>query len=120
MPGAPRRVSVPAGLGWWRSEPGGAEWLDRLPRLVEECAEQWSLRVGEPFSGGNVAWVAPAELPDGSKAVLKINFPEPESEREGEALALWGGEGAARLLAEDEGRRALLLERCEPGTQLWD
>jgi streptomycin 6-kinase len=113
-------VSVPAGLGWWRSEPGGSEWLDRLSGLVEECAERWSLCVGEPFTGCNVAWVAPAELPDERKAVLKINFPEPESEREGDALAFWGGEGAARLLAEDKGSRALLLERCEPGTQLWD
>ena len=119
MPRAARRVKVPAGLGWVRSEPGGAEWLERLPRLVEECLEQWSLRVGEPFAGGNVAWVAPTQLPDGSKAVLKINFPEPESEREGDALAFWDGESAARLLAEDEGRRALLLERCEPGKQLW-
>ena len=75
--------------------------------------------MGEPYSGGNVAWVAPAELPDGTPAVLKVNFPERESEREGDALAFWAGEGAVRLLAEDESRRALLLERCEPGTQLW-
>ncbi|HXV96436.1 MAG TPA: aminoglycoside phosphotransferase family protein [Gaiellaceae bacterium] len=110
---------VPAGLEWWRREPGGAEWLDRLPDIVAECAEAWSLRVGEPFSGGTVAWVAPAALADGTSAVLKINFPEPESEREADALAFWSGEGAVRLLAEDESRRALLLERCEPGTQLW-
>jgi streptomycin 6-kinase len=106
-------------LEWWRREPGGAEWLDRLPGLVAGCAETWSLRLGDPYAGGNVAWVAPAELPDGTRAVLKVNFPERESEREGDALAFWAGEGAVRLLAEDEGRRALLLERCEPGTQLW-
>jgi streptomycin 6-kinase len=118
MPRTPG-IGVPAALDWWRGERGGAEWLDRLPRLVAECAELWSLRVGEPFAGGNVAWVAPAELPDGTQAVLKVNFPERESEREGAALGFWDGEGAVRLLAEDEGRRALLLERCEPGTQLW-
>jgi streptomycin 6-kinase len=112
-------VSIPAALAWWRHEPGGAEWLDRLPTLVAQCAEIWSLRVGEPFSGGNVAWVAPVERADGSRAVLKINFPEPESEREGQALAHWAGVGAVRLLAEDDGRRALLLERCDPATQLW-
>jgi streptomycin 6-kinase len=113
------RVSVPAALEWWRDEPGGAEWLERLPGLVAECAELWSLRVGEPFAGGNIAWVAPAELLDGTRAVLKVNFPERESEREGDALAFWDGGGAVRLLDEDESRRALLLGRCEPGTQLW-
>jgi streptomycin 6-kinase len=112
-------VTIPSGLAWWRAEPGGAEWLDRLPALVAECAEVWSLRVGKPFSDGNVAWVAPVERPDGSQAVLKVNFPELESEREGDALTHWVGEGAVRLLAEDRSRRALLVERCEPGTQLW-
>ena len=118
MPRTP--VKVPPALGWWRREPGGADWLDRLPRLVAECTESWSLRVGEAYSGGNVAWVARVELPDGAPAVLKLNFPERESEGEGDALAFWAGEGAVRLLAADESRRALLIERCEPGTQLWE
>jgi streptomycin 6-kinase len=51
--------------------------------------------------------------------VLKVNFPEPESEHEAEALAGWNGTGAVRLLARDDERRALLVERCVPGTQLW-
>ena len=113
-------LTIPPGLEWWRSEPGGADWLDRLPVLVAECAGSWSLRVGEPYSGGHVSWVAPVELPDGVPAVLKLNFPEPESEGEADALACWAGEGAVRLLAEDEERRALLVERCVPGTRLWD
>jgi streptomycin 6-kinase len=56
---------------------------------------------------------------DGTPAVLKLNFPEPEAEHEAEALAHWGGRGAVRLLERDDERRALLVERCEPGTQLW-
>jgi streptomycin 6-kinase len=112
-------LTVPPGLEWWRSEPGGAEWLDRLPVLVAECARSWSLRVGEPYSS-HISWVAPVELPEGVPAVLKLNFPEPESEREADALACWAGEGAVRLLAKDEERRGLLVERCVPGTQLWD
>jgi streptomycin 6-kinase len=52
-------------------------------------------------------------------AVLKINFPHPESVREPDALAHWAGDGAVRLLARDDARRALLLERAEPGTPLW-
>lgn len=113
-------MEIPSSLGWWRAIPGGAEWLDRLPRLAEECADQWQLRLGRPFSGGNVSLVLAAERADGLPAVLKINFPEPESEREADALEFWGGVGAVRLLAHDPRRRALLLERCFPGTRLWE
>jgi streptomycin 6-kinase len=111
-------VRVPEALGWWREEPGGTAWLHRLPRLVAECAELWSLLPGIPFEA-HVSYVAPAELPDGRRAVLKVNFPEPEAEGEPDALLHWDGEGAVRLLAHDPERRALLVERCEPGTQLW-
>ncbi len=31
----------------------------------------------------------------------------------------WGGRGAVHLLARDDTRRALLVERCLPGTTLW-
>jgi streptomycin 6-kinase len=111
-------AAVPDGLAWWRAEPGGAAWLERLPRLVEECAAAWGLHVRAPFPA-TVSYVAPAVLRDGTQAVLKVNFPEPESEHEADALAAWGGRGAVRLLAHDAGRRALLVERCLPGTQLW-
>jgi streptomycin 6-kinase len=112
-------VAVPEGLAWWRDVPGGAAWLERLPRLVEECAAAWGLHVRAPFTPATVSFVAPAVLPGGAQAVLKINFPEPESEHEAGALAAWGGRGAVRLLAHDAERRALLVERCLPGTQLW-
>ena len=110
--------SIPPGLAWWRHEPGGAEWLDRLPRLVRERAEAWALEIGTPFEA-HISWVAPVTRADGTQAVLKINFPEPESEHEADALAHWDGLGAVRLLEHDAASRALLVERCEPGTQLW-
>ncbi len=93
--------------------PGGNEWLDRLPRLVEECAEQWALELGPPFAGSNASLVLPA-----GDAVLKINFPDDESEHEPDALRRWDGDGAVKLLGHDPERRALLIERCEPGTTL--
>jgi streptomycin 6-kinase len=111
-------VSVPEGLAWRRQVPEGAAWLERLPRLAAECADLWSLRLGEPFPGSYISWVARASLADGTRAVLKINFPDAESEHEGRALAHWDGRGAVRLLAEDPARRAMLVERCEPGTPL--
>ena len=50
--------------------------------------------------------------------MLKVCFPDRESEHEGDALARWDGNGAVRLLAHDRGRRALLIERCRPGRHL--
>jgi streptomycin 6-kinase len=59
-----------------------------------------------------------ATLPDGTAAVLKVQWPHPESEHEAAALDHWDGDGAVRLFAHDVGRHALLLERCVPGTPL--
>lgn len=112
-------VPVPEGLAWWKTVPNGAEWLRGLPQLVEGCVHDWKLTLGAPFEPCSVAWVAPAGLPDGRRAVLKVNFPDVESEHEADALAFWAGSGAVRLLAHEHKRRALLLERCEPGVQLW-
>ena len=41
-----------------------------------------------------------------------------ESDEEAEALDLWAGGGAVRLLRRDRDRRALLLERARPGDDL--
>lgn len=112
-------MKVPRRLGWWRHVPGGAAWLDSLPSVVESCAERWSLRVGTPFPDGHVSLVVPVERDDGTPAVLKINFPEEESAREPDALRHWDGRGAVLLLEYDDDHRALLVERCDPGSQLW-
>lgn len=112
-------LALPRGLEWWRGRPGGADWLDRLPLLASECAEEWKLRLGAPFEPATISLVVPATLQDDSAAVLKVGFPEPESAGEPDALAAWEGRGAVRLLARDEDRSALLVERCVPGTPLW-
>jgi streptomycin 6-kinase len=109
---------LPESLAWWRETAAGAAWLDRLPEIVEELTARWMLEVGEPFGGGHVSLVLPVTRDDGTPAVLKINFPERETEHEAHALALWNGEGAARLLDRADDLGALLVERLEPGTQL--
>lgn len=43
--------------------------------------------------------------------MLKIGFPEEESEHEHLVLQRWGGNGAVRLLSADPHHRRLLLER---------
>ena len=113
-------IEVPDRLSWWHDRAGGAAWLGSLPRLAEECAEQWSLRLGEPFGQGNVSLTMPVRLADGKQAVLKLNFPEEESALEADALLHWRGEGAVQLLEVDRERNALLIEYADPGTSLWE
>jgi streptomycin 6-kinase len=93
-------------------------WLERVPDLAAECVEAWDLRLGEPYEAGAAGYTVRADLPDGTPAVLKLIYPHREAEHEAEALRVWAGEGAIRLLAYDEARWAMLVERCEPGTLL--
>jgi streptomycin 6-kinase len=88
--------------------------VEELPRLFAECVEQWSLDPEEPIDTGH-SLVVPA-----GDVFLKLNFPDEESEHEADALERWNGVGAARLLARDDERRAMLIERLRPGTQLWE
>ncbi|GAB1640363.1 aminoglycoside phosphotransferase family protein [Krasilnikovia sp. MM14-A1259] len=93
-------------------------WLAALPTLIAEVREQFGVRLGAPWHAGSCSWVAPAVLPDGTAAVVKIGWPHREMYGEPVALRRWAGRGAVRLLAHDPARHALLLERCEPGTPL--
>jgi streptomycin 6-kinase len=109
---------LPPGLERLRGSHAGRSWIDALPRLVEECARGWSLRVGAPYPNSHVALVLPVDRGDGTPAVLKVQFPDRECEHEAAALRAWQGEGAVHLLDHDAARHALLLERCIPGTHL--
>ncbi|MEV1017623.1 aminoglycoside phosphotransferase family protein [Micromonospora sp. NPDC049801] len=111
-------MELPEGLGWVRASAVGRAWLTALPTLVAECAERWSLRLGPPFRYAYASLALPADLPDGTAAVLKVQFPDEDSRYEAHALGHWAGDGAIRLLAHDPERRALLVERCRPGTSL--
>ena len=93
-------------------------WLERVPELVAECVEEWELELGEPYEAGAAGYAVRAALTDGTPAVLKVIYPHREAEHEADALELLGGNGAVRLLARDDARSAMLLERCEPGTAL--
>jgi streptomycin 6-kinase len=101
-----------------RRTASGRAWLSELPALVEELARRWELRLGAPYHGGSCSWVAPAQRRDGTHAVLKVTWPHREARPEGEVLRLWSGRGAVLVHEHDEQRYALLLERCEPGTEL--
>ena len=96
----------------WAREP---EWLAALPELAAGCAKAWSLTLEDAVDTPH-SFVVPA-----GEVVLKLNAPGHfEADHEADALAAWNGDGAVRLVARDDERRALLVERCLPGTRLWD
>jgi streptomycin 6-kinase len=94
------------------------DWLERVPDLVSECADEWGLRLGEAYPRGAAGFAQRVALADGTHAVLKLIFPDRESTHEAAALQLLDGDGTVRLLDHDAERWAMLLERCEPGTPL--
>jgi streptomycin 6-kinase len=85
---------------------------------VDELVERWQLTLGAQYPPGAAGAAYRVDLADGTPAVLKISLPHRESEQEADALERWDGDGAVRLLARDDDRHALLLERAEPGTPL--
>jgi streptomycin 6-kinase len=92
---------------------GAQAWIDGLPDLIASLERDWSIRVGRSFRGGTEAYVAEAELADGTQAVLKLLVPRADNDPESEIAAyeIAGGEGLARLYRHDASRCALLLER---------
>ncbi|MGH3588764.1 MAG: aminoglycoside phosphotransferase family protein [Pseudonocardia sp.] len=86
-------------------------WLDELPGVVDSLAQEWSLMVGSSLAGGHAALVVEVTLVDGTPAVLKISVPGRDVRQEAMVLRLANGGGCAKLLGEDVGRQALLLER---------
>jgi streptomycin 6-kinase len=78
-------------------------------------AADWGLELGPRFPLANYSFVAPA----GDDAVLSVGPPDDdESLHEPDALELWDGVGAVRLLRRDDSRRAILMERARPGDDI--
>lgn len=97
----------------------GAEWLNRLPQIIADCEQRWSVVIGPPFPELSYNYVAPAIRADGTVAVLKLSFPEDgEFRTEAEALRFFAGRGVVQLLELDLDQGAMLLERLEPGMPL--
>jgi streptomycin 6-kinase len=89
----------------------GTKWLGRLPALLEECTQRWSLAILPPFVPLSYNYVAPAVCADGREVVLKAGPPSEELRREIDALRLFDGEGVVQLLDADPRTGVLLLER---------
>lgn len=95
----------------------GETWLRRLPGLLTELLEEWSLSVEGNVRWGVAAVAVPVRSPAGP-AVLKVTWPHHEALTEHLGLRQWDGRGAVRLLRADPRRFALLLERLDPATDL--
>ncbi|HRJ41057.1 MAG: hypothetical protein KJZ86_21695 [Caldilineaceae bacterium] len=115
---------IPHTLAEFAAEPDNDKWrgwIARLPALVAELTERWSLELGAPYEpGGMCSWVAPARNAEGEALVLKMGVRHSEAEHEIDALRFWDGDGAARLYASSvtDDTCVLLLERCTPGHSL--
>ena len=92
--------------------------MARVPQLIEDCCTQWDLEAGEQFQYAFASLALPVTRRNGTSAVLKVQWPDRESEHEADALLAWRGNGAVQLFDYDAKRRALLMERCRPGTAL--
>ncbi len=92
---------------------GAADWLAGLPSLVDGLQRDWAIALGRVYPDATEAFVAEATMDDGTAAVLKVMVPQAvdATRHEATVLRLAGGHGCARLLREDLGRGALLLER---------
>ncbi len=101
-------------LGMARRGDDWAAWVDKLPALVDGLLEEWRLTTDGWMMHGFVALVVPVRTTSNRPAVLKVSFPDEESEHEHLALQHWQGAGAVQLLKADPHRRAMLLERLHP------
>jgi streptomycin 6-kinase len=95
-------------------------WLARLPQVVGELQQRWSLTLDAPVdcAEASCAWVARAKRTDGTSAILKLGMPHMEGEDEIAGLRFWNGEPTVRLLEAQEELGGMLLECCEPGSAL--
>lgn len=100
--------------------PKRSAWLARLPDVVRELEERWSLRPDILLDGeeANCSCVCGVLQENGNRAVLKLAMPHMEGRDEIPGLRFWCGNPTVRLLAADDELGAMLLERCDPGTTL--
>lgn len=100
-----------------RYEPGGRAWLDQLPGQFERYLRRWQLVPDLPAGAlpwtGHTGVVFPVTRRSGEPAALKLTVPHAEAETEAEALEIWDGHGAVRLMEADKADLALLLERLD-------
>jgi streptomycin 6-kinase len=84
-----------------------------LRETAVECAREWGVELD-----GRMVTTPQSLVAFARDTVVKVQVSHRESDQEADALERWRGEGAVQLLARDDERHALLIERCVPGTSL--
>jgi streptomycin 6-kinase len=97
----------------------GRLWIAGLPGLAAVSLERWQLEIDGQVASGAVALIIPVARQDGSRAVLKLQPVDDETEGEPAALQAWAGRGAVRLLEHDPDSGAMLLERLDASHDLY-
>ncbi|HEY1014231.1 MAG TPA: aminoglycoside phosphotransferase family protein [Herpetosiphonaceae bacterium] len=96
----------------------GRRWMGELPDRLAAAAARWDLALGEPVARLSFNYVTAATTAAGERIILKLGVPRDELRCEIDALRLYDGRSAVRLLDADAAEGALLLERLEPGARL--
>jgi len=112
VPQLVRERALAAGDVGWR-------WLRELGEVVAELQQGWDLELGAVYRGGTAGYVVAGRDGSGRDVVLKVAMPLDDEEVAGFARSvavhrLADGRGCARLLAHDDTRSAVLLERLGP------
>jgi len=95
----------------------GESWLDGFGELVRYCETKWGLRIVHPYDL-TYNYVAAVRLEDGTEAALKLCVPNKESRSEEQALRVYDGRGAVRVIDSEPDRGILLMESVRPGYTL--
>ena len=113
---AARRDGGAAGLPRLRRAPLRGRGALLAGRATRDAGRAGPRRGASSSARSCLGGVLSCVVAAGPDAVLKVAGPWSDWRAEATALTAWGGRGAPRLLAVDEERRALLLERIRPGT----
>ncbi|WP_181387264.1 aminoglycoside phosphotransferase family protein [Streptomyces sp. Act143] len=114
-------IDIPDGLAAAQAKfngDAGRAFIAQLPELAAGFLDRWELRLDGPAMHGVAALVLPVLRADATRAVLKLQLLDEETEGEPAALRVWNGDGAVRLLAHDAPTGTLLLERLDPTRML--
>lgn len=102
--------------------PEWRHWVDNLSKAVDSQLQEWELTADGAPQHGFCSIVLPVRTAETTPAILKLAFPDDESEHEHIALRRWDGRGTVRLLRANPHRRAMLLERLHARNlnDVWD
>ena len=98
----------------------GRDWLPTLPGIIAQCREKWGLREGAMSPDMQMNYIEFNATDTGEPVALKVGVPHAELFTEMEALRLYDGKGAVRLLDADHDLGAILMQHIQPGTMLWE